>query len=45
MAMAEGLAPVFQAMSTFFADAEEASTAEECRSVMLRLPEALQATR
>lgn len=45
MEMAKGLAPVFGAMETFFADAETASTPEECRAVLLRLPEALQTAR
>lgn len=44
-AMGRSLAPVFRSMTTFFADAEAASTAEEHRTLLLRLPEALQATR
>jgi hypothetical protein len=40
-AMGRSLAPVFRSMMTFFADAEAASTAEEHRALLLRLPEAL----
>ena len=45
VAIAEDLAPVFRAVKTFCADAEAASTPEECRAVMLRLPEALKTIR
>ena len=45
MEMVSGLAPVFHAMETFFPDAVAASTPEECRALLLRLPEALTSAR
>jgi hypothetical protein len=45
IAMAEGLAPVFQVFSTLFSDAVAASTTEECRALLLRPPELLRASR
>ncbi len=45
MEMGRELAPVFRATATFFADAEAASTPEECRALLLRLPEALNTAR